>query len=90
MRDKNKVIQAIIEHKDADDDKQKINEINTGIMAIKGSLLKKYISQLEPSNKQGELYLTDIVGIAVSDNVTISSLVCDNVFEVMGLSLIHI
>ena len=83
VRDKNKVIMSIIEHKDADDDKQKINEINTGIMAIKSSLLKKYISQLEPNNKQGELYLTDIVEIAVSDNVTISSLVCD-------LSLIHI
>jgi len=86
VRDKNKLIQAIIEHKDADDDKQKINEINTGIMAIKGSLLKKYISQLEPNNKQGELYLTDIVEIAVSDNVTISSLVCDNVSEVMGIN----
>ncbi len=86
VRDKNKLIQAIIEHKDADDDKQKINEINTGIMAIKGSLLKKYISQLKPDNKQGELYLTDIVENAVSDNVTISSLVCDNVSEVMGIN----
>ena len=86
VRDKNKLIQAIIEHKDADSDKQKINEINTGIMAIQGSLLKKYISQLEPNNKQGELYLTDIVEIAVSDNVTISSLVCDNVSEVMGIN----
>jgi len=86
VRDKNKLIQAIIEHKDADDDKQKINEINTGIMAIQGSLLKKYISQLETNNKQGELYLTDIVEIAVTDNVTISSLVCDNVSEVMGIN----
>ena len=86
VRDKNKVIKSVIEQKDADDDKQKINEINTGIMAIKSSLLKKYISQLEPNNKQGELYLTDIVEIAVSDNVTISSLVCDNVSEVMGIN----
>ena len=86
VRDKNKLIQTIIEHKDADDDQQKINEINTGIMAIKGSLLKKYISQLKPDNKQGELYLTDIVENAVSDNVTISSLVCDNVSEVMGIN----
>lgn len=86
VRDKNELIQAIIEHKDADDDKQKINEINTGIMAIKGSLLKKYISQLKPNNKQGELYLTDIVENAVSDNVTISSLVCDNISEVMGIN----
>jgi len=86
VRDKNQLIKAIIEHKDADHDKQKINEINTGIMAIKGSLLKKYINQLVPNNKQGEFYLTDIVEIAVSDNVTISSLVCDNVSEVMGIN----
>ena len=86
VRDKNKLIQAIIEHKDADEEKQKINEINTGVIAIKGSLLKKYISQLKPNNKQGELYLTDIVEIAVSDNVTISSLVCDNASEVMGIN----
>jgi len=86
VRDKNNVIMSIIEQKDADENKQKINEINTGIMAINGSLLKKYIKQLEPNNKQGELYLTDIVEIAVSDNVTISSLVCDNVSEVMGIN----
>jgi len=86
VRDKNKLIQSIVEQKDADEEKQKINEINTGIMAIQGSLLKKYISQLETNNKQGELYLTDIVEIAVSDNVTISSLVCDNVSEVMGIN----
>ena len=86
VRDKSELIQAIIEHKDADDDKQKINEINTGIMAIKGSLLKKYLSQLKSNNKQGELYLTDIVENAVSDNVTISSLVCDNISEVMGIN----
>ena len=60
VRDKNQLIKAIIEHKDADHKKQKINEINTGIMAIKGSLLKKYINQLVPNNKQGEFYLTDI------------------------------
>jgi bifunctional UDP-N-acetylglucosamine pyrophosphorylase/glucosamine-1-phosphate N-acetyltransferase len=55
-------------------------------MAIQGSLLKKYIAQLEPNNSQGEFYLTDIVKIAVKDNVTISSLVCDNVSEVMGIN----
>ena len=86
VRDKNKLIQTLLEQKDADDEKQKINEINTGVIAIKGSLLKKYISQLKPNNKQGELYLTDIVEIAVSDNVIISSLVCDNASEVMGIN----
>ncbi len=86
IRDKKELIKAIVEDKDADVNERKINEINTGIMAIQGSLLKKYIAQLEPNNSQGEFYLTDIVKIAVEDNVTISSLVCDNVSEVMGIN----
>jgi len=86
IRNKNELIKAIVEDKDADVNERKINEINTGIMAIQGLLLKKYITQLEPNNSQGELYLTDIVKIAVEDNVTISSLVCDNVSEVMGIN----
>ncbi len=86
IRDKKELIKAIVEDKDADVNERKINEINTGIMAIQGSLLMKYIAQLEPNNSQGEFYLTDIVKIAVKDNVTISSLVCDNVSEVMGIN----
>ena len=86
IRDKKELIKAIVEDKDADVNERKINEINTGIMAIQGLLLKKYITQLEPNNSQGEFYLTDIVKIAVKDNVTISSLVCDNVSEVMGIN----
>jgi bifunctional UDP-N-acetylglucosamine pyrophosphorylase/glucosamine-1-phosphate N-acetyltransferase len=86
IRNKNDLIKAIVEDKDADVNERKINEINTGIMAIQGSLLKKYIPQLKPNNSQGELYLTDIVKIAFEDNITISSLVCDNVSEVMGIN----
>ena len=86
IRNKNELIKAIVEDNDADVNERKINEINTGIMAIQGSLLKKYIPQLKPNNSQGELYLTDIVKIAFEDNITISSLVCDNVSEVMGIN----
>ncbi|MDP6727450.1 MAG: bifunctional UDP-N-acetylglucosamine diphosphorylase/glucosamine-1-phosphate N-acetyltransferase GlmU [Gammaproteobacteria bacterium] len=86
IRNENELIKAIVEDNDADVNERKINEINTGIMAIQGSLLKKYIAQLKPNNSQGELYLTDIVKIAFEDNITISSLVCDNVSEVMGIN----
>ena len=86
VRDLNKSIQSIIEHKDASDIELKIDEINTGIMAIRGRLLKKYLNQIEPNNSQGELYLTDIVEKAVKDNVNIASLVCEDSSEVMGIN----
>ncbi len=40
-----------------------IDEINTGVFAIKESLLRRYITELNTDNVQGELLLTDLVGI---------------------------
>ena len=86
IRDTNGLIQSIVEQKDASERQQNVKEINTGIMAIKGSLLKKYLNELKPNNAQGELYLTDIVESAVKDNVNIASFVCENASEVMGIN----
>ena len=86
IRDSNQSIQSIIEQKDASKEQLKVKEINTGIMAIKGSLLKKYLNELKPNNSQGELYLTDIVEKAVKDNVNIASFICENASEVMGIN----
>jgi len=86
IRDSNNAIQSIIEQKDASKDQIKVTEINTGIMAIQGLLLKKYLAELEPNNFKGELYLTDIVEKAVKDNVNIASFICESVTEVMGIN----
>ncbi len=86
IRDTNGLIQSIVEQKDASERQQNVKEINTGIMAIKCSLLKKYLNELKPNNVQGELYLTDIVESAVKDNVNIASFLCENASEVMGIN----
>ena len=86
IRDSNNSILSIVEQKDASKDELQVREINTGIMAIRGSILKKYLQELEPNNSQGELYLTDIVEKAVKDNVNIASFICESVAEVMGIN----
>ena len=85
-RNKREEIVAIIEQKDASENELLINEINTGIMAVKSSLLRNYLDDLTPNNSQGEFYLTDIVKIASANNVNISSCICDNVADVMGVN----
>jgi len=77
---------AIVEQKDASKSELSINEINTGIMTVKTSLLRGYLDKLKPNNTQGELYLTDIVEMANANNVTISSCICDSAAEVMGVN----
>jgi UDP-N-acetylglucosamine pyrophosphorylase (EC 2.7.7.23)/glucosamine-1-phosphate N-acetyltransferase (EC 2.3.1.157) len=50
---------------------KQINEVNTGIMAVQGKQLKKWLSQLNNSNVQGEYYLTDVIEMAVADQINI-------------------
>ena len=82
----NNQIQAIVEQKDANDAQLEICEVNTGIMAVNSGLLKTYLNGLDSNNAQGELYLTDIIAMAVSDGKTVASIITDNEFEVAGVN----
>lgn len=82
----NNQIQAIVEQKDANAEQLEICEVNTGIMAVNSGLLKTYLNGLDSNNAQGELYLTDIIAMAVNDGKTIASVITDNEFEVAGVN----
>ncbi len=86
IRNAENQITAIVEHKDASEEQLKVSEVNTGIMAINSALLKKYLSQLDSNNSQGELYLTDTIQTAVADGVCVSSVEAEDEFEVAGVN----
>lgn len=71
VRDAEGAILAIVEFKDADAAQRQINEINSGIMAIPGPHLMGWLDRLNTDNAQGELYLTDIIAMAVNDAVSV-------------------
>ncbi|RRS10434.1 UDP-N-acetylglucosamine diphosphorylase/glucosamine-1-phosphate N-acetyltransferase [Pseudoalteromonas sp. J010] len=83
LRENGKLV-GIVEQKDASDEQLAITEINTGIMAANGKLLKKWLGQLSNNNAQGEYYLTDIVAMAHSEGVEIASAQPDDKMEVEG------
>jgi len=86
IRDKNSQVLAITEEKDATDEEKLIQEVNTGFLAVKGKLLRNWLSQLENNNSQGEFYLTDIIGIAVNEKTTIHSVQAETEDEVLGVN----
>ena len=86
VRDSNGKILSIVEEKDATDEQRKIQEINTGFIAAKGSDLKRWLKQLKPNNSQGEYYLTDCIALAVSEGGIVEAAVCDNPLEVQGVN----
>ena len=86
VRDSSGDIQAIVEQKDASEEQLAIDEINTGMLAVNATLLKKWISQLENNNAQGEFYLTDIVAMAATDGVAITSANPAEICEIEGVN----
>ncbi|AZQ12688.1 bifunctional UDP-N-acetylglucosamine diphosphorylase/glucosamine-1-phosphate N-acetyltransferase GlmU [Shewanella khirikhana] len=83
VREGGKVV-GIIEQKDASPEQLKINEINSGIMALPGKRLKSWLGRLENNNAQGEFYLTDVIAMAHADGVAIDTAHPANPIETEG------
>lgn len=86
VRDEGGAVQAILEHKDADEAMRAIREINTGIMALPTARLKKWLSALRSDNAQGEYYLTDVIAMAVAEGVKVSTCQPRRHWEVLGVN----
>jgi bifunctional UDP-N-acetylglucosamine pyrophosphorylase/glucosamine-1-phosphate N-acetyltransferase len=86
IRDTAGRVQCIVEQKDASLEQLQVTEINTGMLAVRASLLRQWIAQLENNNAQGEFYLTDIVGLAVADGVTVATAQPDEICEIEGVN----
>ncbi len=86
VRDSSGKVIKIVEEKDASITEKKIVEGNTGIMAVQGNKLKKWLNQLSNHNAQGEYYLTDIIEMAVADQITIITTQPESVDEVLGVN----
>lgn len=83
IRENGQVV-GIVEQKDANQEQLAVNEVNTGIMAVNGKLLKQWLSNLSSDNAQGEYYLTDIIAMAHKDGYKIEAAHPDNEMETEG------
>jgi len=61
----------IVEEKDATPEQRMIREINAGIYCVEKTFLFDALKQVTTDNSQGEMYLTDIVAIAVSQGIKV-------------------
>ncbi|MEO7125386.1 MAG: bifunctional UDP-N-acetylglucosamine diphosphorylase/glucosamine-1-phosphate N-acetyltransferase GlmU [Nakamurella sp.] len=79
-------VTAIVEHRDADAATRQIHEINTGVYAFDGALLSEMVGKLTADNSQGELYLTDVVHLAVAAGRQVGALVAAEAAETEGVN----
>ena len=86
VRDSSDNIVAITEERDATEEERSICEVNAGFMVIKSETLNGWINSLNNKNKQNEYYLTDIVAMAVKDNIKVSPILAESIIEVQGIN----
>ena len=86
IRNNNGQVTEIVEHKDANEEELKVDEINTGILSADFEALNGWIQKLENNNSQKEFYLTDIVALAVKEGIEVRSANPEKVSEVSGIN----
>lgn len=86
IRDDNGNVNRIVEHKDATAEELQTKEVNTGIICAPTKQLKTWLAKINNNNAQGEYYLTDVIGLAVRDGVTVSATHPGASWETLGVN----
>jgi len=79
-------VSRIVEDRDANAEEQTIREINAGTYVVDGEFLFSALEKLDPSNAQGEYYLTDIIHLAERAGQRVAAVVLDNSDEGLGVN----
>ncbi len=77
---------GIVEEKDANPEQKTIQEINAGIYCVSKTFLFEALHQVGTDNSQGELYLTDIVSLAVAASQRVERFITPAAGDVLGVN----
>jgi bifunctional UDP-N-acetylglucosamine pyrophosphorylase/glucosamine-1-phosphate N-acetyltransferase len=86
VRDDRGQVQRIVEEKDATPSERCLCEVNTGILAVSAAKLRGWVAELDNDNAQGEYYLTDVIALAVRDDVPVEAFMVAEPAEVQGVN----
>lgn len=76
---------SIVEERDASAEQRRVTEINAGMYCFRRSLLAPALRMISTDNAQGELYLTDVVGVLVEAGHEVLPFVADPI-EISGVN----
>ncbi len=86
VRDAGGRVARIVEQKDASAAELAIREVNAGFMALGARRLSSWLGRISDKNAQKEYYLTDVVGLAVAENVPVTAVKVEDHAEVAGVN----
>ena len=85
VRGRSGSITAVVEESEADASTLEINEINGGVYCLRAPWLWPALSELSPSSG-GEIFLTDLIELAVKEGLAVESVQPDGTEETLGVN----
>jgi bifunctional UDP-N-acetylglucosamine pyrophosphorylase/glucosamine-1-phosphate N-acetyltransferase len=79
-------VKRIVEERDATDDEKTIAEINTSVYCFDAHRLWPALAEVKPDNDQGELYLTDVLGVLARAGARVEGVAVGEAVEAMGVN----
>lgn len=79
-------VEAIVEEYVATPEQRRIKELNVGAYCFNAEWLWDALHRIEKNPKKGEYYLTDIVEVAVRENLPVQAVVLDDIVETIGIN----
>ncbi len=70
---KDGAVVGIVEQRDCTPEQLEIGEVNTSVYVFEAEALRSALTKLKPENDQGELYLTDVIGILVERSAWVAT-----------------
>ena len=86
LRNEEGEVTAIVEQKDATEAERAVTEVNSGVFAFNAGILRSALAQLNSDNAQGELYLTDVLGIARAEGHPVRAHTAEDPRELAGVN----
>ncbi len=88
LKDKDGLLVAVVEEKDATDEQRAIREINSGIYIFKAANLFHTLPLVKNQNNQQEYYLPDVLYLLREQNLPIAVEKVENYREILGVNTV--
>jgi len=85
VRDAQGRVQAVVEEAQASPDELAIRELNASAYCFNAGWLWEALPRI-PLSPKGEYYLTDLVGLAVADGMSVQAILADDPDETIGIN----
>jgi bifunctional UDP-N-acetylglucosamine pyrophosphorylase/glucosamine-1-phosphate N-acetyltransferase len=86
VRGKGDRVVGIVEQADATPEQIALREVNTSMYCFRRGLLAPALRRVRPDNAQGELYLTDVIGVLHDAGYPVDALTVDDPLEAQGVN----